>query len=75
MTIYGIWAEQFQQLDPQQWVNVWQLNDWGGCEFYTSCQVNELAKLFEQASEPIEQFGLELIDEAGNTMPIPQVQP
>lgn len=46
-----------------------------GCEFYATCQAHELAELFDQADEPIEQFGLELIDEVGNRMPIPQVQP
>lgn len=75
MTISGMWAEQFHRLEPQQWVNVWQLNPWGGCEFYMTCQAHELAELFEQANEPIDQFGLELIDEAGNRMPIPQLQP
>lgn len=66
MTIYGIWAEQYPSLDPQQWVNVWEMNPWGGCEFYGTCQVQELAALLEQSGEPIEQFGLELVDEAGN---------
>ena len=58
--IQGIYADEADRLDPEQWVNVYQINSIGRAIYHSSCQVKEL-----DLDNP-EEYGLELIDEDGN---------
>lgn len=44
MNIRGVWGDEAGQLDPDQWVIVWQVS-LGGLEFYCTCQVEDLDDL------------------------------
>jgi hypothetical protein len=54
--IQGIWADEADQLDPNQWVNVYEINSIGAI-YYDTCQVKDL-----ELDEPSE-YGLELTEE------------
>lgn len=65
--IRGIYAEDADQLNPEQWVNVYYLMLSDKAIFHSSCQVKELDLDYP------EEYGLELIDEDGNLMSIKDV--
>ncbi|OLP20088.1 hypothetical protein BST81_02295 [Leptolyngbya sp. 'hensonii'] len=67
MTIFGVWADQADALSPEQWVNVWWVSRTGHAEFYCTCQVQDLN--LDCPSD----YGLELIDGEGNSMPFQEV--
>ena len=58
--IKGIYADEADRLNPEQWVNVYQIDVCGRATYHSSCQVQEL-----DLDNP-EEYGLELIDEDGN---------
>lgn len=60
--IKGIYADEADKLDPEQWVNVYHLDFLGKAIYHSSCQVKEL-----NLDEP-EEYGLEPTDEYGNLM-------
>jgi hypothetical protein len=59
----AVWATQADQLDPQQWVSVYQINPAfvPECEFYGACQVKALDSLLN--GEDPEYFGLVLLED------------
>ncbi|NJN57768.1 MAG: hypothetical protein HC879_09845 [Leptolyngbyaceae cyanobacterium SL_5_9] len=63
MNIAGIWAENSYLLAPEQWVNVWLINYWSEAEFYTCCQVKDLAiALASQSMADPSEFALEPVE-------------
>ena len=64
--IRGIYAEDADKLNPEQWVNVYYLMLCDKAIFHSSCQVKEL-----NLDNP-EDYGLELTDEYGNLMSVKQ---
>lgn len=62
--IKGIYAEFAEQLNPEQWVNVYEIDVCGRAVFYCSCQVKEL-----DLDDP-EEYGLEPTDSDGNLMSV-----
>ena len=67
MIVRGIWADE-HRFDPEQWVNVYQVEIYDRLSYYTSCQVKELEQLGVDTGE----FYLEPTDEDGNLMAISQ---
>lgn len=65
MAIKGVWAD-LHRFHANQWVNVYQLEGYGGLSYYTSCQVKEL----EQLGADTEEFFLEPTDEDGNLISV-----
>ena len=55
--IEGIYADEANQLNPEQWVNVYWINSIGRANYHSCCQVKEL-----DLDNP-EEYGLELIEE------------
>lgn len=60
--IKGIYADEADKLNPEQWVNVYQIDFTGRAIFHSSCQVEELDLDYP------EEYGLEPTDEDGNLM-------
>lgn len=58
--IKGIYADEADQLHPEQWVNVYHIDFMGKAIFHSSCQVKELDL------DDSEEYGLELTDKYGN---------
>ena len=58
--IRGIYAEDADRLNPEQWVNVYYLMISNKAIFHSSCQVKDL-----KLDNP-KDYGLELTDEYGN---------
>ncbi len=67
MSIVGIWGSQANRLKPEQWVNVWLIDNGYWAEFFGTCQVKDLEEL-TQDSAPLEEFGLEPVDQDGNVI-------
>lgn len=61
MKIHGIPATNAHQLNPHQWVNVWQYSYHSKLEFYTDCQIKDLNHYVDFEEHDIEQFVLEPI--------------
>ena len=62
--IKGIYAEEADQLHPEQWVNVYEIDVCGRAIYHSSCQVKELDLDYP------EEYGLEPTDEDGNLMSV-----
>jgi hypothetical protein len=62
--IKGIYADEADELHPEQWVNVYKIDVYGRAIYHSSCQVNEL-----DLDDP-EEYGLEPTDEDGNLMSV-----
>jgi hypothetical protein len=60
--IKGIYADEADKLNPEQWVNVYEIDVCGRAIFHSSCQVKELDLEYP------EEYGLEPTDEDGNWM-------
>lgn len=56
--ICGIWATEADRLEPQQWVNIWQVDVMGRACYYATCQVLELPTVLQDLD--LEDVGLEL---------------
>lgn len=56
-----IWAEEANQLDPEQWVRVRLINHWSASEYFGCCQVKDLSSLIVNTA-PLEDFVLELCE-------------
>ena len=54
-----IWAEEANQLNPEQWVQVRLINHWSASENFGCCQVKDLSVVVGDAA-PLEDFILEL---------------
>jgi len=57
-----ILATEAHRLNPEQWVNIYELSITGSADFYDCCQVADL-----DLDDPSE-YGLELIDEEGRVI-------
>ncbi len=62
MKIKGIYADEADKLDPEQWVNVYRIDSAGEASYDGYCQVKDLKLDYP------EEYGLELVDENGNLM-------
>jgi len=65
--IKGIWADEADQLHPEQWVNVYEVSPLGAIYCF-SCQV----KNFDLDELDGWDYGLEPTDEDGNVMSVPE---
>ncbi|MGB7413233.1 MAG: hypothetical protein WA902_03410 [Thermosynechococcaceae cyanobacterium] len=54
-----MWAEEANQLDPEQWVQVRLINHWSASEDFGCCQVKNLSEVVGDIA-PLEDFILEL---------------
>jgi len=60
MKVKGVWLENVGKLKPGQWVNVWDVDIFGDCTYYATCQVKDINLPDENddyALEPIEDEG------------------
>ncbi len=62
MNIKGIYADEADKLDPEQWVNIYRVYNEVRPIYHSSCQVKDLKLDYP------EEYGLELVDEDGNLM-------
>lgn len=56
LEVYGIWADQVEALDPEQWVTVVLVNHVIPSELRGVCRVKEVCHLVDLNEAPIDEF-------------------
>ncbi len=67
--IKGIWGDEAYRFKPEQWINVWLIDEHNQANYFGCCQVRNLLNTIGD-SAPIDEFGLEPIDPDGNLIPV-----
>jgi hypothetical protein len=56
LEVYGIWADQAEALDPEQWVTVVLVNHLVPSELRGVCRVKEVDRLVNSEEAPVDEF-------------------
>ncbi|TYQ29187.1 hypothetical protein PseudUWO311_03395 [Pseudanabaena sp. UWO311] len=68
--IKGIYGDEYQQFQPEQWVNVYRRDSCDRAIYYATMQIDDL----KWRDEPLEDFLLEPVTEMGDVMSVEEAK-